>query len=69
MGRHIEKSIFDAEFMGEVEGEKVVSMCVALGGTMRAKDCLEFFTVASSNFGIDVGTNYQLKSFGDLLKD
>jgi hypothetical protein len=36
---------------------------------MRAKDCFEFFTVASSNFGIDVGTNDQLGSFWDSLKD
>jgi hypothetical protein len=32
------------------------------GGTMRAKDCLEFFTVALSNFGIDVGAAW--KFFG-----
>jgi hypothetical protein len=69
VGRRIKKSIFNAEFVGEVEGEKVGSRCVAWGGTMRAKDCLEFFTVTSSNFGIDVGANDQLGSFWDLLKD
>ncbi len=69
VGWHIEKGIFNAEFMREVEGEKVGSPCVALGGTMRAKDCFEFFTVASSNFGIDVSTNDQLGSFWDSLKD
>ncbi len=69
MGWHIKKGIFDAEFIGEVDGEKVGSTCVASGGTMRAKDCFEFFIVASSNFGIDVGANYQLGSFWDSLKD
>jgi hypothetical protein len=69
VGWRIKKGIFDAKFVGEVEGEKVGSTCVASGGTMRAKDCFEFFTVALSNFGIDVGANDQLGSFWDLLKD
>ncbi len=69
VGWRIKKGIFDVEFVGEVEGEKVGSKCVAWGGTMRAKDCFEFFTVVSSNFCIDVGTNDQLGSFWDSWKD
>jgi hypothetical protein len=69
VGWRIEKGIFDAKFVGEVEGEKVGSTCVESGGTIGAKDCFEFFTVVSSNFGIDVGINDQLGSFWDSLKD
>jgi hypothetical protein len=69
VSRRIKKGIIDKKFMGEVEGEKVGSTCVASGGTMRAKDCFEFFAVASSNFDIDVGANDQLGNFWDSLKD
>ncbi len=40
VGRRIKKGIFDAEFVGEVEGEKVGSTCVALGGDHEGQELL-----------------------------
>jgi hypothetical protein len=55
--RCIKEGIFNAKFVGEIEGEEVGTMCVAMLRAMRTKNWLEFFTVLLSNFGIDVGTN------------
>ncbi len=64
----IEEGIFYAEFMRKVVGEEVRAACVALRGTMRTKHCLEFFTITTSNFGIDVSTDDEIGIFWDLLE-
>ncbi len=65
----IEEGIFYAEFMRMVEGEEVGATCVASRGTMRTEHCLEFFTIATSNFGIDVSTDDEVGIFWDLLEE
>jgi hypothetical protein len=64
----IKEGILNAEYMGEGEGEEIGSTPVAARETMRTKDCLEFFTVSSSNFG-NISTNYDLGLIWDLLED
>ena len=65
----IEEGIFYAEFMRKVEGEEVGAACVASRATMRTKHCLEFFTIATSDFGIDVSTDDEVGIFWDLLEE
>ena len=36
---------------------------------MRTKHCLEFFTIATFDFGIDVSTNDEVGIFWDLLEE
>ncbi len=57
------------EFMGEVEGEESGAMGVAARGDMKTKNCLEFFTVSLSDFGIDVSTNDEVGVFWDFLEN
>ncbi len=63
------EGIFNTEFMGEVEGEKIGAMRVAARGAMRTKNCLEFFTVLWSDVGIDVSTNDEVGVFWDFLEN
>jgi hypothetical protein len=63
------EGIFNTEFMGEVEGEKIGATRVAARGAMRTKNCLEFFTVLLSDFGIDVSTNDEVGVFWDFLEN
>ena len=60
MVRCIKEGIFNAKFMGEIEGEEVETTCVAMLQAMRTKNWLEFFTFLLSNFGIDFGTNDEI---------
>ncbi len=69
MGWRIKEGILNTEFMREVEGEEIGSTRVAARGAMRTKNCLEVFTILSSNFGVDVSANDELGVFWYLLKD
>ncbi len=69
MGWCIKEGILNTEFMREVEGEEIGSTRFAARGAMRTKNCLEVFTILSSNFGIDVSANDELGVFWYLLKD
>ena len=64
--RCIKEGIFNVEFVGEIEGEEVGTTCVATLQAIRTKNWPEFFTVLSSNFGIDVGTNDEVGILWDF---
>jgi hypothetical protein len=65
----IKEGVFNAKFVGEIEGEEVGTTCVVTRRAMRTKNWLGFFAVLLSDFGIDVSTNDEVRILWDFVEN